>query len=62
MFEVRVSSDRGWIAVQCACSVGRAMFRDEIAANAAITKHVQTCGAGTEDQSFRAFATEMLVI
>lgn len=59
MFEVLVSSDRGWIAVQCACPAGRAMFRDETAAYAAIAKHMQTCGAGTADQSFQAFATEV---
>jgi len=35
------------------------MFRDETAAYAAIAKHMQTCGAGTADQSFQAFATEV---
>lgn len=58
MFEVRVSSDRGWVAVQCACPAGRAMFPDETAAYAAIATHMQTCGARTADQSFQAFATE----
>ena len=58
MFEVRVSSDRGWVAVQCACPAGRALFLNETAAYAAMATHMQTCSPGTADQAFQAFATE----
>ena len=43
MLEIRVATNRGWMALECKCPAGRAIFSDEESANAALELHLRVC-------------------
>lgn len=58
MLEIRVTTNRGWMALDCSCPAGRAVFTTEAAAQAALESHFRTCGNATPRAAFRACAVE----
>lgn len=58
MLEIRVATNKGWMALECECPAGRAMFSNEAAARAALEVHLRICVEAAEPANYRSFGVE----